>query len=93
MMQVDVEMFFSVGVAVLALLIGYALKAKFHVLKRFCIPAPIVGGLIIAVGCLFLYLADFAFSAYPISSASTATPTEKNMSTSTCIIRYHGPRR
>ena len=58
MTVVTVDMFFSLGVAVLALLIGYFLKSKVRVLRKFCIPAPIVGGLVIAVACLLLYMSN-----------------------------------
>ena len=56
--QIDVNMFFSLGVAVLALILGHGIKTHSHLLRRFCIPSPIVGGLVIAVVCFALYAAD-----------------------------------
>ena len=58
MIQIDVNMFFSLGVAVLALILGHGIKSHSALLRRFCIPSPIVGGLVVAVVCFVLYSAD-----------------------------------
>ena len=45
----------SAGVGVLALLVGMYLTGKVAFLKRFCIPAPVTGGLFISLLTLLLY--------------------------------------
>ncbi|MBO4416491.1 MAG: sodium/glutamate symporter [Bacteroidales bacterium] len=49
------NMYASAGVGVLALLLGMALTRYIPFLKRFCIPAPVTGGLIISLATLLLY--------------------------------------
>jgi len=51
----------SAGIGVLALLLGIFLTRKIHFLKRFCIPAPVSGGLLVSLLTLLLY-AVFGFS-------------------------------
>lgn len=45
----------SAGVGVLALFLGMFLTGKVAFLKRFCIPAPVTGGLLISLLTLFLF--------------------------------------
>ncbi len=53
--MVSFDMFESAGAGVVALLLGMFLTRKVHFLKRFCIPAPVSGGLIISILVLCLY--------------------------------------
>ena len=53
----SLDMHASAGVGVLALLLGMFLTRKIAFLKRFCIPAPVSGGLIVSLFTLFLYSA------------------------------------
>ena len=48
-------MYMSAGVGVLALLLGMVFTRKIPFLKRFCIPAPVSGGLLISLLTLLLY--------------------------------------
>ena len=49
------DMFASAGIGVLALFLGMLLTRKIAFLKRFCIPAPVTGGLLISLLTLILY--------------------------------------
>lgn len=49
------NMYASTGVGVLALLLGMAMTRYIPTLKRFCIPSPVTGGLIISLVTLLLY--------------------------------------
>ena len=42
-------MYQTITVAVLVLMLGKVLKKKFGILERFCIPAPVIGGVVFAV--------------------------------------------
>ena len=42
-------MYQTITVAVLVLMLGKILKKKFGILERFCIPAPVIGGVVFAV--------------------------------------------
>lgn len=48
-MSVSLNMFMTLAVAVIVLLIGAWLRKKVKILDRFCIPAPVVGGLLYAL--------------------------------------------
>lgn len=58
---VSLDVYASAGIGVLALLLGIFLTRKIHFLKRFCIPAPVSGGLLVSLVTLFLYVV-FGFS-------------------------------
>ncbi len=49
MMGVSLNMFMTLAVAVIVLLIGAWLRKKIKLLDKFCIPAPVVGGLLYAL--------------------------------------------
>lgn len=51
----NLDMYQTVAVAVLALFIGVLLKERIKFLTTFCIPAPVVGGMIFAVIFCILY--------------------------------------
>lgn len=46
---VELNMFQAAGLAVLMLVIGRMLVNKIEFLRKYCIPAPVVGGLIFAI--------------------------------------------
>ena len=48
-MSVSLNMFMTLAVAVIVLLIGAWLRKKIKLLDKFCIPAPVVGGLLYAL--------------------------------------------
>lgn len=49
-------MYASAGVGVLALLLGMLFTRIIPFLKRFCIPVPVSGGLLISLLTLLLYV-------------------------------------
>lgn len=49
MMGVSLNMFMTLALAVIVLLIGAWLRKKIKLLDKFCIPAPVVGGLLYAL--------------------------------------------
>ncbi|MBR3537639.1 MAG: sodium/glutamate symporter [Eubacterium sp.] len=56
-MNVSFDMYQTLGIATVVLLFGAWLKKKLNILQRFCIPAPVVGGLIYAVTMTIIYVA------------------------------------
>ncbi len=57
MHTISFDMFQTVGIAVAVLLLGAFLKKRLRVLERFCIPSPVVGGLVFAIASCVLYVA------------------------------------
>ncbi|MBP5720629.1 MAG: sodium/glutamate symporter [Bacteroidales bacterium] len=51
----SLDAYASAGIGVLALFLGLFLTGKVPFLKRFCIPAPVSGGLLVSLLTLFLY--------------------------------------
>ncbi len=49
------DMYQTLMIAVLALLLGRLIRKRFPVFKKFCIPAPVIGGLIVSVVTCILY--------------------------------------
>lgn len=63
-MKIQLDMYQTLAVAVLVLLLGNYLKKKIYFLQKFCIPAPVIGGLIFAIMTCICYvtgIADFSF--------------------------------
>lgn len=58
MAQVSLDMYQTLAIAVVALLIGAWLKTKIKVLDRLCIPSPVVGGLLFSIITCVLYAAS-----------------------------------
>ncbi|SDJ91636.1 sodium/glutamate symporter [Natronincola ferrireducens] len=53
-MVLQLDIIQSVALAVVVLLLGQTIRGKVKVLEKFCIPAPVIGGLIFAILVLFL---------------------------------------
>ena len=63
-MKIQLDMYQTLAVAVLVLLLGNYLKKKIYFLQKFCIPAPVIGGLIFAIMtciCSVTGIAEFSF--------------------------------
>ena len=63
-MKIHLDMYQTLAVAVLVLLLGNYLKKKIYFLQKFCIPAPVIGGLIFAIMTCICYvtgIAEFSF--------------------------------
>lgn len=54
-LTLKLNMFTTLGLAVLVLLAGSALRKRIGFLEKFCIPAPVIGGLIFAILALILH--------------------------------------
>jgi len=64
-MKIQLDMYQTLAVAVLVLLFGNYLKKKIYFLQKFCIPAPVIGGLIFAIMTCICYvtgIAEFSFN-------------------------------
>lgn len=64
-MKIQLGMYQTLAVAVLVLLLGNYLKKKIYFLQKFCIPAPVIGGLIFAIMTCICYvtgIAEFSFN-------------------------------
>ena len=63
-MIISLDMYQTLAAAVLALMLGKYLRERVAVLEKFCIPAPVIGGVLFAVFTCVCYvtgLAEFAF--------------------------------
>ena len=63
-MKIQLDMYQTLAVAVLVLLLGNYLKKKIYFLQKFCIPVPVIGGLIFAIMTCICYvtgIAEFSF--------------------------------
>ena len=56
MAEISLDMYQTLGIAVVVLLVGAWLKKKIRALDKFCVPAPVVGGLLYALIMFVLYL-------------------------------------
>ncbi len=63
-MIIELDMYQTIAAAVAALMLGKFLRRRCAVLERFCIPAPVIGGVIFAVVTCICYItgiAEFSF--------------------------------
>lgn len=63
-MKIQLDMYQTIAVAVVVLMLGSFLKKRVNVLERFCIPAPVIGGIIFAIFTCVCYvtgIAEFSF--------------------------------
>ena len=54
-MNLSLDMYQTLGIAVIVLLVGGWLRKKIRLLDRFCIPAPVIGGLLYALVMTLLH--------------------------------------
>ena len=63
-MNIHLDMYQTLAVAVLVLMLGSFLRKKIRFLEKFCIPAPVIGGLLFAIFTCICYstgVAEFSF--------------------------------
>ena len=63
-MIITLDMYQTLAAAVVVLMLGKYLRKKIYILEKFCIPAPVVGGLLFAIFTCICYatgIAEFAF--------------------------------
>ena len=64
MLNLKLDMIQSIGLAIILLLIGRKCRKRFKILEKYCIPSPVVGGLLFAILTLLLRnfnLLEFSF--------------------------------
>lgn len=54
-MEIQIDMYQTLALSVVVLMLGQFLKQKINFLEKFCIPSPVVGGLIFSVLTCILY--------------------------------------
>lgn len=59
-MNITLDMYQTIAVAVIVLMAGAFLKKRISFLQKFCIPAPVIGGLLFAILTLVLYMTRVA---------------------------------
>ena len=63
-MKIELDMYQTLALAVLVLMLGKFLRERVRLLERFCIPAPVIGGVLFAIFTCVCYVtgaAEFAF--------------------------------
>lgn len=58
-MQIELDILESLGLAIIAYLIGVFIKGKFDFFRKFFIPSPVIGGLVISI---LVFVAKESFS-------------------------------
>ena len=69
MHTVSIDMYQTMAIAVVVLIFGGWIKKKIRFLDRFCVPAPVVGGLVYAVIMFVLHtynVVDFQYEAFAV---------------------------
>ena len=64
-MIIELDMYQTLAIAVVVLMLGKFLRKKCSLLEKFCIPAPVVGGVLFAVFTCVCYvtgLVEFTFA-------------------------------
>ena len=64
MLQITLDMYQTLAAAVVVLALGRFLRGRVRLLERFCIPAPVIGGVLFAIFTCVCYgtgIAEFAF--------------------------------
>ncbi|MGF0095594.1 sodium/glutamate symporter [Peptoniphilus sp. SGI.035] len=56
MFTIELNMFYTATIAVLVLLLGSFVKKRIYILEKFCIPVPVVGGIIFTIITLLGYI-------------------------------------
>lgn len=59
-MVIHLDMYQTMAIAVVVLVLGQFLKQKIYFLEKFCVPAPVVGGLLFAILTCVCYAAGIA---------------------------------
>ena len=70
-MKIQLDMYQTIAVAVVVLMLGKFLRERVELLERFCIPAPVIGGVIFAIFTCICYvtgIAEFSFVTEPVTA-------------------------
>ena len=49
-MELSLNVYYTIALAVIILLVGDFIKKRCYILRKFCIPVPVVGGLLLVIG-------------------------------------------
>ena len=60
MTEIRFNVYYTIALAVLALMLGDFIKKRIYVLRKFCIPTPVVGGVLVALFITALNLSGMA---------------------------------
>ena len=60
MLEINLNMYHAVALGAIMFWVGRQLTSRIAILDKFCIPAPLVGGLIFAILNAILYTANIA---------------------------------
>lgn len=60
-MTIELDMFYTSGLAVLVLLLGSFVRKRSSILQKFCIPVPVVGGILFTLLTLIGYMTNTFF--------------------------------
>ena len=63
-MKIELDMYQTLALVVLVLMLGKFLRERVRLLDKFCIPAPVIGGVLFAIFTCICYVtgvAEFAF--------------------------------
>ena len=92
MLTIQVDMYQTVAVAVLVLFLGAFLRKKIKFLETFCIPAPVVGGLVFAILTCVLHsfgILEFSFDETLKNVCMVMFFMVVNLSLSCCCLYYN----
>lgn len=60
MLEISFNIYYTIALAVVALMLGDLIKKHIYVLRKFCIPTPVIGGVLVAASITFLNLSGIA---------------------------------
>ena len=93
MYKLDFDMYQTLAVAVVMLYVGEFLKRRVNFLEKFCIPSPVVGGLLFAIISCILYtsgIIEFAFDETLKSACMVAFFTSVGFQANVKILKSGG---
>ena len=64
MITIEINKYLTLAIAVGVLMLGQFLRKRIRFLETFCIPAPVVGGLVVAIISCILYVAGIVEFVY-----------------------------
>jgi ESS family glutamate:Na+ symporter len=94
-MTISMNMIQSIGLAVILLLIGKALRRKINFFEKYCIPSPVIGGILFAIITLVLRLTGvlmFEFDTTLQSFFMTMFFTSVGFNASFKVLKKGGPK-
>ncbi len=94
-MTISMNMIQSIGLAVILLLIGKRLRSKINFFEKYCIPSPVIGGLLFAIITLVLRLTGilmFEFDTTLQTFFMTMFFTSVGFNASLKVLKKGGPK-